>query len=66
MWQPNKCIHSGICVRGLSAVFNTKRRLWIDMDLADTGLITGQVKQCPSGALSLMNEQAILPERKDA
>jgi uncharacterized Fe-S cluster protein YjdI len=53
LWQPDKCIHSGICFRGLPDVFNPRRRPWIDMSQAELSLITGQVKKCPSGALSL-------------
>lgn len=54
-WQPDKCIHSGICVRGLREVFNPAKTPWIDMDNADTDRIIEQVKNCPSGALSILN-----------
>jgi uncharacterized Fe-S cluster protein YjdI len=53
LWKPDTCIHSGICARGLSAVFDPKRRPWIDMSQADTERIIEQVKKCPSGALSI-------------
>lgn len=52
VWKPGICIHSGICARGLAAVFDPKRRPWIDMSQADTERIIEQVKKCPSGALS--------------
>jgi uncharacterized Fe-S cluster protein YjdI len=45
------CIHSGECVRGLPAVFDTKRRPWIDPDGADAEAVAAQVERCPSGAL---------------
>ncbi len=45
------CIHSGECVRGLPAVFDTKRRPWIDPDGADAETVAAQVERCPSGAL---------------
>ena len=53
LWKPNVCIHSGVCVRGLSAVFNPQKRPWINMDAAETEAIVEQVKKCPSGALSI-------------
>ena len=55
LWQPDKCIHSGVCVKGLSAVFNPRKSPWIDMTKAEADRIAEQVKQCPSGALSLLN-----------
>ncbi|MBL7701837.1 MAG: (4Fe-4S)-binding protein [Ferruginibacter sp.] len=57
VWKPELCIHSGICARELSGVFNPKRRPWIDMTQAETQQIIEQVKKCPSGALSI-GEQA--------
>ncbi|MEP7142106.1 MAG: (4Fe-4S)-binding protein [Ferruginibacter sp.] len=56
LWQPDICIHSGICARGLSEVFNPRERPWIDMSKAETDRIAVQVKKCPSGALSLLIE----------
>ena len=53
VWKPNQCIHSGVCVRGLSQVFNPQHRPWINMEGADTEAIIEQVKKCPSGALSI-------------
>ena len=52
VWKPELCIHSGICARGLGKVFDPKRKPWIDMSQAETQQIMGQVKKCPSGALS--------------
>jgi uncharacterized Fe-S cluster protein YjdI len=45
------CQHSGECVNGLPAVFDTKRRPWIAPDGADAETVAAQVKRCPSGAL---------------
>jgi uncharacterized Fe-S cluster protein YjdI len=50
-WEPDTCIHSGICFRGLAGVFDPRRRPWIDMSQATTDQIMEQVKKCPSGAL---------------
>lgn len=53
IWQPEKCIHSGICARGLSGVFKPREKPWIEMTGADTQSIIEQVGKCPSGALSI-------------
>jgi len=53
VWKPEICIHSGICARGLSAVFDPRRKPWIDLSQAETQQIIDQVKKCPSGALSI-------------
>lgn len=53
IWQPAKCIHSGVCVRGLPQVFNPQRRPWIDLAPATSEQIVAQVANCPSGALSI-------------
>lgn len=52
-WKPDLCIHSGICARGLSEVFDPRRKPWIEMDKATSQQIIDQVKKCPSGALSI-------------
>ncbi len=53
IWQPDKCIHSAICFKGLSAVFDPRRKPWVNMSGADSQTIINQVKNCPSGALSI-------------
>jgi uncharacterized Fe-S cluster protein YjdI len=59
VWQPDQCIHSTICFRGLGEVFDPRKRPWVNIEGADTERIIEQVKQCPSGALSYrMNNQA--------
>jgi len=58
LWQPSLCIHSGICFKGLAAVFDPRRRPWIEMDKATTEEIMAQVKKCPSGALSFTINEA--------
>ncbi|WP_298895855.1 (4Fe-4S)-binding protein [uncultured Psychroserpens sp.] len=58
VWKPEACIHSGICVKGLGAVFQPKERPWIKVDAASTEVLVNQVKACPSGALSYyMNDE---------
>ena len=53
VWQPDKCIHSGVCARGLPLVFDPSRRPWIDLAPATSEQIVAQVTRCPSGALSI-------------
>jgi len=57
VWQPDVCIHSALCWRGLGEVFNPKERPWIKMDGAVTERIIEQVKKCPSGALSFYHNE---------
>ena len=52
VWEAEKCIHSGVCVKGLPAVFKPKEKPWIKINAASTDAIVNQVKACPSGALS--------------
>ncbi len=52
LWQPKLCAHSGICFKGLPAVFDPRRKPWIMLENATTNAIVAQVQKCPSGALS--------------
>lgn len=52
VWQAEKCIHSGICAKGLPNVFRPSLRPWVKIDAETTDTIVSQVKQCPSGALT--------------
>jgi len=50
-FDPNVCIHSGVCVRGLPFVFDVKRKRWIRPELAPATDVAAQIDRCPSGAL---------------
>lgn len=50
-FDPERCTHSGRCVRGLPGVFDLKRKRWIDVGGASADAIEAQVARCPSGAL---------------
>jgi len=50
-FDPNVCTHSGSCVRGLPAVFDVRRKRWIDPEADTAQAIAAQVARCPSGAL---------------
>jgi len=66
VWQPAKCIHSAICWKGdsgLLSVFDPKERPWIKPEGANTSAIVGQIKKCPSGALTyFMNDTEVNPQ----
>lgn len=50
-FDAKRCIHAAECVRGLPAVFDPKRRPWIDPSRADADAVAAVVRRCPTGAL---------------
>jgi uncharacterized Fe-S cluster protein YjdI/CDGSH-type Zn-finger protein len=46
-----RCLHVGVCVRSIPAVFDTKRRPWVLPDAGEADQIAQVVRRCPSGAL---------------
>ena len=57
-FEPQLCIHSGVCVRGLPAVFDVRRKRWVRPELAAAADVAAQIGRCPSGALKYqMKEQ---------
>lgn len=50
-FDPDVCKHTGVCLRGLPAVFDVKRQRWIRPELATADEVAAQVSLCPSGAL---------------
>jgi uncharacterized protein len=67
VWKPEKCIHSGICVKTLPKVYHPKEKPWIKPENASSKELIMQVATCPSGALSIKQEnKTILKiERED-
>jgi len=68
IWKPDVCIHSTKCWKSSLAIFNPKRRPWIDMSAGTTEEIIKIVDNCPSGALSYersnkMSEQKVQPSQ---
>lgn len=51
MFDSEKCIHSGVCVKGFPAVFNLKKRPWVNPDADSAEAIALHIDKCPSGAL---------------
>ncbi len=50
-WDSSRCIHTGICLKTLPAVFDLKTRPWVTVDGADADTIAAAIDRCPSGAL---------------
>lgn len=63
VWQPDLCIHSKECFKGLPNVFNPANRPWINMDAESVDQIKMQVDKCPSGALSyVIDHEEVTPD----
>jgi len=60
-WEPSLCIHSGICARGMRAVFDPKRVPWIVLENGTSEEIVAQVGKCPSGALKVRRVESLPP-----
>lgn len=52
LWEPKKCIHSGVCFRTLPKVYDPRARPWIKPEGASVQELKAQIDTCPSGALS--------------
>ena len=57
-FDPNICQHSGVCLRGLPAVFDVRRSRWVAPEAAPADDVAALIRRCPSGAL-----QYQMPER---
>jgi uncharacterized Fe-S cluster protein YjdI len=57
-FDPNICIHSGVCVRGLPAVFDVRRKRWVAPEAATADHVAAQIERCPSGALQYQRKSA--------
>lgn len=60
LWKPEKCIHSGICVKTLPGVYHPNEKPWIKPDNASSEALINQVAKCPSGALSIKKPEAMV------
>jgi uncharacterized Fe-S cluster protein YjdI len=58
LWNPEKCIHAGECVKGLPQVFSRDSTPWIDIQRASSEDIMKVVDRCPSGALTYEKMQS--------
>ena len=55
-WEPDKCIHSAICVKTLPKVYDPNAKPWIKPENASIADLKAQIDKCPSGALSYAHE----------
>lgn len=55
-FDPDVCIHSGVCVTGLPDVFDVKRKRWVRPELQPADAVAAQVMKCPSGALQFVRK----------
>jgi uncharacterized Fe-S cluster protein YjdI len=62
-WFASRCIHSAACIRALPAVFNPRRRPWVDVGAADVDAIAEAVVRCPTGALQYVRADGGPDER---
>jgi len=55
------CQHAAECVRGMSSVFDTGRKPWIDPGVATSAELADQLRtvvgRCPSGALAIVEHE---------
>jgi uncharacterized Fe-S cluster protein YjdI/CDGSH-type Zn-finger protein len=52
VWDATLCIHTGICLQRLPAVFDVTARPWVQLaDTADVDAVAATIRACPTGAL---------------
>ncbi|WP_019910213.1 (4Fe-4S)-binding protein [Paenibacillus sp. HW567] len=64
-FNSEKCIHSGVCVKGFPSVFNLSKRPWVNPDAATAEELARHIDKCPSGALKyarLSDEHSTMQE----
>ncbi|MEX2157489.1 MAG: (4Fe-4S)-binding protein [Gemmatimonadales bacterium] len=55
-FDPDVCIHAGVCVGGLPDVFDITRKRWIRPELQPPDVVAAQVLKCPSDALQFVRK----------
>lgn len=55
-YDPNICTHAANCVNGFPDIFNIENKPWINLDTATMEKLTESVKNCPSGALKMIDD----------
>jgi uncharacterized Fe-S cluster protein YjdI len=56
-FDPNLCRHTGVCLRGLPAVFDVGEKRWVRPERAAAAEVIAQVARCPSGALQIRSQK---------
>ena len=62
-YDATRCIHAAECARGLPAVFDPRRRPWVDPTAAPPDELAEVVRRCPTGALRYDRLDGTEPER---
>jgi uncharacterized Fe-S cluster protein YjdI len=57
-FDPNICQHTGVCLRGLPAVFDIRDKRWVRPEMAAADEVIAQVARCPSGALQIRSARS--------
>lgn len=65
-FEPKLCIHAERCVHGLPAVFDAKRKPWIDPKGTGADAIAETIHRCPTGALTYERTDGGAQETPDA
>ncbi|MDD4554414.1 MAG: (4Fe-4S)-binding protein [Bacteroidales bacterium] len=65
-WREKLCIHSANCLIGLPAVFNSKKRPWINIHASDSKEIMHIVDTCPSRALTYLKSNKFITSKPRA
>ncbi len=56
-WKPGLCIHAAKCVGALPQVYKPGEKPWIKIENASTEELIAQIKTCPSGALTYIQNK---------
>jgi CDGSH-type Zn-finger protein/uncharacterized Fe-S cluster protein YjdI len=62
-FESGRCLHAAECVRGLPAVFDTKRRPWVQPGATSAEAVRETVLRCPTGALQFREASGALAAR---
>ncbi len=65
VWRPAKCMHAAECVKALPNVYDPKKRPWITAENATSRELRDQVALCPSGALSILEDEQKLADNTE-
>ncbi len=57
-FDPERCTHSAVCIRGLPTVFDVRKKRWVQLEHESAEAIIAQVARCPSGALQAVRTEA--------
>ena len=61
-WDASLCIHTARCIAAAPAVFDPRRKPWVQLDEGAPQQIADAVRQCPTGALRYRSTDGALAE----